>query len=260
MKTITHDWDWWAYQFRVIHRRGIHNIDYWDDRLVEFVSNALHLREGERLLDLACGSGVHALRFARRGLEVVGLDISPKLVRYCNEQAAAQHLDNVTFVEGDMRELTFEEEFDALVILSVSFGFFDDETNQRVLDGVARALKTGGRLFIQMADLLSFVERNDNRRYWQEREEGIYLIDSWYDPLTGISYGSFRFLDRDGVLHLWDDTENVRLYTLPEVRRMFDRAGLEITMVYGDVFLQQPYGPDNHHEMIVVGRKPPRDR
>lgn len=82
--------------------------------MIAFIVHVLDLRPGERLLDLACGSGAHALRFARRGPEVVGLDIAPSLVRYCTEQAAAEELDNVMFVEGDMRTLTYQEEFDVL--------------------------------------------------------------------------------------------------------------------------------------------------
>ena len=199
---------------------------------------------------------MHALRFAQRGLEVVGLDIAPSLVRYCTEQAAARELDNVTFVEGDMRALTYQEEFDALVVLSTSFGFFDDETNQRVLEGIARALKPDGRLLLQLSDPITFVERQRQRTYWRERPEGIYWTETWFDPVTCISHGVFRFTDNDGVTHLWDDHERVRLYTLPELRRMFALAGLEIRDAYGDIlFASVPYGPDCHQEMVVVGRR-----
>lgn len=254
--TVTHDWDWWAYQLRVVHRQGIKGIDLWDDRLIAFIVHALGLKPGERLLDLACGSGVHALRFARRGIEVVGLDIAPSLVRYCTERAAAEELSNVTFVEGDMRALTHQEEFDALVMLSTSFGFFDDETNQRVLESIAQALKPDGRVLLQLSDPITFVERQQQRYYWRERPEGIYWTESWFDPAIFVSHGVFRFTDDDGVTHLWDDHERVRLYTLPELRRMFDQAGLEINDVYGDILLPSvPYGPDCRQEMIVVGRR-----
>lgn len=254
--TVTHSWDWWAYQFRVIHRQGIEAIDFWDERLVAFVVHVLDLRAGERLLDLACGSGVHALRFAQRGIEVVGLDIAPSLVRYCAEQAAAKGVDNVTFVEGDMRALAYQEEFDALVMLSTSFGFYDDETNQRVLEGIARALKPGRQVLLQLSDPFTFVERQRQRYYWRQREEGIYWTETWLDPATCVSHGVFRFTDNDGVTHLWDDHERVRLYTLPELRRMFDQAGLEISDVYGDILLPPlPYGPEYHSEMILVGKR-----
>ena len=254
--TVTHDWDWWAYQFRVIHRQGIENIDFWDDRLVSFILHVLVLRPGERLLDVACGSGVHAMRLARQGIYVVGLDIAPSLVRYCTERATAEGLSNVVFVEGDMRALPFYEAFDALTVLGTSFGFFDDETNQRVLKGLARAIKPDGRLLLQLSDPITFVEQQKHRYYWRERPEGIYWTEAWFDPATFISHGVFRFTDNDGITHLWDDHEQVRLYTLPELRRMFDKAGLEITEVYGDILLPPvPYGPDWHREMIVVGRR-----
>ncbi len=254
--TVTHGWDWWAYQFRVVHRKEIKGIDFLDDRLVALIVHALDLEPGERLLDLACGSGVHALRLARRGIEVVGLDIAPSLVRYCTEQAAAEELENVTFVEGDMRALTYQEEFDALVVLSTSFGFFDDETNRRVLDGIARALKPGGRVLLQLSDPITFVEQQRHRYYWREHPEGVYWTETWFDPVTFVSHGVFRFTDNDGVTHEWDDHERVRLYTLPELRYRFSQAGLAIDEVYGNVLLPHvPYGPDCHQEMIVVGRR-----
>lgn len=255
--TVVHDWDWWAYQFRVVYRQGIEGIDFLDDRLVSFAAHVLGLRPGERLLDLACGSGVHALRFARRGIEVVGVDIAPSLVRYANEQAAREGLSNVTFVEGDMRALPYHEEFDALVVLNQSFGFFDDETNLRVLEGIRRALKPGGRVLLHLSDPVSVAEEQKRyRRHWQERPEGVYWTETWFDPLTCICYGIFRFTDNDGITHLWDDQERVRIYTLPELRRMCELAGLEIKNVYGELILPPlPYGPDYHHEMIVVGAR-----
>jgi SAM-dependent methyltransferase len=254
-KSVTHAWDWWAYQFRVVHRRGIEGIDAWDERLVDFIVHVLDLRPGERLLDLACGSGLHALRLARRGLEVVGLDIAPSLVRHCTEQAVAEGLGNVAFVEGDMRALTYRGAFDALVVLSTSFGFFDEGTNQQVLGSIARALKPGGRMLLQLMDPLTCIERQRQRYYEEQRLEGIYHTETWFDPSTFVSHSEFHFTDRDGVTHRWDDHERIRVYTLPELRGMFGQAGLEMRAAYGDFRLPPvDYGPDCHRQMIVVGR------
>ncbi len=255
--TVTHEWDWWAYQFRVHQRQGIEGIAYWDEQLIQFITQVLDLQPGQRLLDLACGSGVHALLFARQGLDVVGLDISPRLIQYCRERAAEEGLETVTFVEGDMRALTYKEEFDVLVILSTSFGFFDDVTNQRVLDGIARALRPGGRVLLELADFTTLACDQERRQYWQERPEGIYWTETWFDPVSWIRHGVFRFTDNDGVTHLWDDHERVRVYPLPELRRMFEQAGLELTDVYGDILLPpRLYGPDYHRRMNVVGQRP----
>jgi ubiquinone/menaquinone biosynthesis C-methylase UbiE len=254
--TVTHSWDWWAYQFRVTHRQNITGIELWDERLIAFVVHVLDLKPGERLLDLACGSGVHARQLARRGIEVVGLDIAPSLVRYCTEQAAAEGLENVTFVEGDMRALPYHEAFDALVVLSTSFGFFDHETNQQVLDGIAQAIKPDGQMLLELSDPITFAEQLEHHHSWRENPEGVYWTEAWFDPATFTSHGFFRFTDNEGVTHLWDDHERVRLYTLPELRQMFAQAGLEISAVYGGLWLPPtPYGPDCHREMIVVGKR-----
>jgi hypothetical protein len=108
-----------------------------------------------------------------------------------------------------------------------------------------------------LEDPAAFVERQRRQRcYWEERPEGIYWTETWFDPVTCVSHGVFRFTDNDGVTHVWDDHERVRLYTLPELRRMFRRAGLTIRAVYGDFLLpDQQYGPDTYHKMIVVGQR-----
>jgi cyclopropane fatty-acyl-phospholipid synthase-like methyltransferase len=93
-----------------------------------------------RVLDVTCGSGVHLLRLARRHVVDTGAEIAPSLVRHATGCAAEEGpTDRLRYLVGDMRDLTAaigDETFDAVTLLSGSFGFFDDETNQRVLDGV----------------------------------------------------------------------------------------------------------------------------
>ena len=92
MESVQRAWDWWAYHYRVVHRTQIPGISQWDDDLVDLIVEVLGLRAGDRILDLACGSGVHALRLARRGLEVVGVDIAPSLIDHARQQAAGEGL------------------------------------------------------------------------------------------------------------------------------------------------------------------------
>jgi SAM-dependent methyltransferase len=111
---------------------------------VAFLVEALGLAAGDRLLDVGCGPGRHALALAARGVEVVGVDVSGTFL----DVARATTPDGapVTFVRADARELRFVEEFDAAVSLCQgAFGLVGPDDDGAVLAGMARALRPGGR-------------------------------------------------------------------------------------------------------------------
>jgi SAM-dependent methyltransferase len=92
-------------------------------------------RRGERVLDLGCGDGALSAKLVDRGCRVVAVDSSPDQI----VAAKARGLDARII---DARRLDFEEEFDAVFSNAVLHWVGDID---RVLDGVGRALKPGGR-------------------------------------------------------------------------------------------------------------------
>lgn len=114
---------------------------------VGFLWGALGLGAGDRVLDVGCGPGRHALALGRRGAEVTGVDISEEFVGLAREAAEAEGLP-CTFEVGDARQLGFGSRFDAVVCLCQgAFGLpetpLDDDA---VFEGLVRALRPGGRL------------------------------------------------------------------------------------------------------------------
>jgi SAM-dependent methyltransferase len=107
------------------------------ERLCETVD----LRAGQRVLDVACGSGNTAIAAARRGCGVVGLDFVPGLLERGRERAAAERLD-VEFIEGDAEDLPFPDgSFD--VVLS-TFGAMFAPDQERTAHELLRVLRPGG--------------------------------------------------------------------------------------------------------------------
>lgn len=255
MKTVVQEWDWWAYHFRVVHRAQIPGIGQWDDDLVELIIQVLELEPGDRVLDLACGSGEHAHRLAERGLEVVGVDIAPSLVAYCQEQVAKQGITTARFVQGDMRELASEGEFDAVLLLSGSFGFYDDATNEDVLVRIARALKAGGRVLIDVFDPTRMVVRPP-RRSWSHYGGGFGLRTTWWEPDSCTYASEFMFIDADGTLNTAAEQERIRVYTLPEWRALFASAGLTMIHALADTKLPLvPYDRDHYQNLVLVAQE-----
>jgi SAM-dependent methyltransferase len=254
VNAMERDWDWWAYHYRVLHRQQIPGIGQWDDDLVAMIVAVLSLRPGQRVLDLACGSGDHALRLAQRGLEVLGVDISASLIAHCRQQAGEAGLPAARFEQGDMRELAYEGEFDAVLLLSGSFGFFDDATNADVLARVARALKPQGRLLIDVFDPASMVVRPP-RRSWSAYAGGYGLRTTWWEPESCTYVSEFMFVG-EGVLNTFAGQERIRVYTLPEWRALLAAAGLALTQALADTKLPPVvYDRDHYDNLVVVGQK-----
>src|ERR1044072_9608544 len=78
-------------------------------------------RAAERVLDLACGIGRHAMELRRRGFEVVGIDISAELLEIAERDAAEQGLE-VAFVEAALRLPDYEHRVDIVLSLNHSPG------------------------------------------------------------------------------------------------------------------------------------------
>src|SRR5204862_6427305 len=135
-------------------------------REVEFISDALRVGPGAEILDIACGYGRHAIELVQRGYNVTGLDLSlPLLIRAADE--AQKRALSVNFVHADMRGMAFEREFDGAYCMLTSFGYFDEESNAKVAEGIARALKPGGRFLLDVVNRDYIVGDLPARIWWE---------------------------------------------------------------------------------------------
>jgi len=109
---------------------------------VDFVER-LRLAPGERVLDVACGTGNLALPAARAGAEVTGLDIAPNLLEHAREHAAAEGLE-IWFDEGNAEELPYPDgAFDTVVTM---FGAIFAPRPERTAGELRRVVRRGGRI------------------------------------------------------------------------------------------------------------------
>lgn len=109
----------------------------------EELCEALDLRAGQRVLDVAAGNGNVSLAAARRWCEVVSTDYVPALLERGRERAAADHL-NITFQEADAEALPFQDEsFDAVVS---TFGVMFTPDQDRAAAELVRVCKHGGKI------------------------------------------------------------------------------------------------------------------
>lgn len=143
-------------------------------REAAFVWKALGLSRGARVLDVACGTGRHSILLARRGAAVLGVDYTPSYLAEARRKSRG--LRNARFVRGDMRRLHLEGQFDAAINLWTSFGYFAKPSDDmKVLRGIARALKPGGRFLIDVSDF-DGIRARPTLKHWDRRADGSYLL------------------------------------------------------------------------------------
>lgn len=264
LKVVEKTWnEFWAAYWRIERRHAFPGIFEWDRRLVDFVEHTCRLSPGARILDLGCGGGDQAKVFSRKGYNIVGIDIAPSLIQFAQAQFKKEGLAG-NFLAGDMRQIAYDAEFDACVLLSGTFGFFSDAENQALLVAIRRALKPAGMVFIMY---LAPDQTSGRHRTWSETGDGWELTETWFDSDTA-SYRSTALIIRsDGTLIRpkpepgYHADERIRCYTVPEMRTLVAAAGLRYEAGYTSRDLSlplRPLAPDASRN-IAVGSRPVAD-
>ena len=248
----SHDTDWFTnddfWEASFAHMFPDSRFDAAGDELDAIL--ALAATTPQRVLDMACGPGRHAIAAAERGLEVVGVDRSAFLLQHARDRAADAGVE-VEWVQGDMRDHVQEPPVDLVLNVFTSFGYFEDDAeNARVLENAVASLRPGGTLVLDVAGkevlarifLPSSADVLADGLVVQRRR----VVDDWsrieneWTFLQGEAVRSFRFRH-------W-------VYSGRELAQMLTRAGFADVRLFGD-FDGARYGPEATR-LVAVARKP----
>lgn len=221
------------------------------EREVGFLLEALQLPQGGRVLDIGCGYGRHAMEIAARGYKTVGLDLSlPLLIRATD--AARRVGVNVDFVHGDMRDMTFDGEFDAAYSFFTTFGYFDDDTNRRVAVGICKALRPGGRLVLDLINRDYLIGDLPTRVWWQG-DGCVVLEEVDFNYFTSRLQVQRQIIIEDG--RQLEQEISIRAYSLHEIGKVLHHAGFRVIEVSGGLDLRGRFYGNESRQLLVVAEK-----
>jgi SAM-dependent methyltransferase len=244
---------WWEELFNDDYIRASERLS--DEQLgseVDFIEQSLGIERGGAVLDLACGTGRYAVELARRGYQVVGFDLSLAMLARASDEAQ-ERAAQLNFVQGDMREMTFAEQFDGVFCWNTSFGFFEEGKNAVVIDRIHAALKGGGQLLLDVVNR-DFVVPQSPSLAWFEGDGCVCMDEMIMDFITSRMRVKRTMMLDDGRTR--EIEYSMRVYSLHELGKMLHEHGFKVCEVSGrtttpGVFL----GHDSPRTIILAERR-----
>lgn len=254
--TIGSDTYWWDGRnpdsfFPAIYRMGDDSIegnldgqcmdlDQRTTRECDMIESILELPAGTKILDCPCGYGRHSIELARRGYNMTGIDLCPQFIAEAREKIYNASVDLCCrFIQGDMRAIPVSAAyFDVCLNMFLSFGFFDDADNLRVLREFCRVLRPGGKLLIhtdvnpQRIELGCYGDRAVRKLH----HGGQVQVEEFFDKNTKTLHGTWT-VEQSNIRQTISRSYTIKVYSHDEMKRLLEIAG------FSDVVIVFPASP-----------------
>lgn len=246
--------EWWATIFddeylMLLPERS----SYEQQKQIDFIQRYLGLPPGALLLDLACGNGRNSIGMAQRNYRIVGVDLSLSMLARAGD-AAQEAGQKINFIHGDMRDLGFDKTFDGVFSLDTSFGYFDEPTNMKVLQGIYRALKPGGTFLLELANR-DFVIRQQPNMVWFQMDNMVCMEETDFNYINNRLYISRQLIIGDNEKQSKHEF-SLRLYSLHEIGQLLHLAGFAVIKVSGHRATPGAFfGPESSKLIIIAERR-----
>ena len=247
METSKND-KWWIDFFRGDFTEVVLNQQAAET--VHFMQQTGQLLPGMKAFDQCCGKGYLAHELDKAGLTVTGIDISEPYIEYARKQLSSPRAE---FLLGDAETFLRPEQYDISINWNTSFGYHaDDEQNERMLVPYSKNLKRGGQFFFSTMNPL-FINKHFQRYIVKQVPSGDSTIITIRESRIedGMMKSDWLIVYPDG--HRETAYGQTKLYTVEQFRTLFQRYGLKVEQVYGDIALSH-YDAD-HPSMILYGHK-----
>ena len=204
-----------------------------------------HLKQVDKILDVACGKGRHAIYLNQKGYDVTGIDLSRSNIDFAKQFENK----NLRFERWDMRNPYRTSIFDVVFNFFTSIGYFESlDENKQALVNMAASLKKGGKLFLDF--LNPYLVLNA-------------LVSSEVKIIDGIEFKISRKLENDVILkeiQINDEEQNfifqerVKVIRDEDFLRYFKDAGLKLISRFGNYDLE-PYLQESSDRLIYIVEK-----
>lgn len=226
--------------------------------------------ENPVIVDLGCGTGTFTELLSSFGFQMIGIDQSEEMLMIANNKKIAnnraweesddfqadesEELDSTIYSLQDMRDFAVPEPVSAVVSICDSMNYIlETEELVQVFQCVKEALDKNGVFLFDMKTQHFYRDVLGENTIAENREEAAFIWDNYYYEEESINeYELTLFIEEEnGFYRKYEETHVQRGYTIEEVKRAIQTAGMNIIHIY-DAFTQNPPTEESERVYFVV--------
>ncbi|MEC2076488.1 class I SAM-dependent DNA methyltransferase [Metabacillus fastidiosus] len=222
--------------------------DLWQSYIEEIIST--YRNSGKKILDIGCGTGEIAIRLAKQGFEVTGVDLSEEMLAVANAKAAENNV-KLFLLEQDMRSLEgFEQAFDTAIICCDSLNYLETEEDiKRTFKAVSDHLVENGLLIFDVHSLYKINHIFANATFTDQDEEVSYIWNSYLaDEPNSIEHDLTFFVKEGHLYERYDEVHYQRTFKEEQYVRWLEDANFKVVQINADFSVQSK--PNEQSERI----------
>ncbi|WP_330684031.1 class I SAM-dependent DNA methyltransferase [Petrocella sp. FN5] len=224
-------------QFAMIYDSALNELPYgaWLVYIESiFKKNGL---EPNLILDLGCGTGSMTNLMAKKGYEMIGVDLSEDMLAIARDKAKEEELEGVMYLNQDMTELDLFGTVDAVISVGDALNYITfEEDLKKTFEKVNLFLNPGGLFIFDMNTVYKFKEVLGNKTYAENHEDYAYIWENYYYEDEAINeYEVNVFIkNEDGLYEKSTEVHHERGYEPKEVIKCLEASGLKFLALYHD--------------------------
>jgi ubiquinone/menaquinone biosynthesis C-methylase UbiE len=192
--------------------------------------------KGFSVVDVGCGTGELAIRFAKEGWEVAGVDLSESMLAIAYEKATEAGV-SIPFYEQNMAELDGFQNVDCITIFCDSLNYLESEDDvKRAFSAAYKQLKQGGLLLFDVHSLYKMTQVFMNNTFTSAEEDVAYIWNSFpgEHPNSVEHELSFFVQEETNQYTRFDELHFQRTFPVETYKKWLEEVGFTILSVTGD--------------------------
>lgn len=205
---------------------------------VYFLMNFINI--GDKIIDIGCGTGIHASLISKKGVDVEGLDISSEML-----DIARTRLDSTLYLQNVL-SINIDKEYDVIISMFAVINHLKNVTElEKSLFNMKNILKDNGRIIIDLHN-----PQNSGSKI--DRYDNITRIMKWnYNKKTKIEKSAITF---EICNKKYNTSHMFRIFTIDEVKKCCNNVGLKVEKIYENYNINKEGSETSKNLQFIISK------